>query len=104
VLPSQPAPPVELALTHLPTGTYRVTVRRTGFHSNDAHTRYLEMGSPKTLTTKQLAELQASTRDRPETTRIVKIGRDGRHRMSVSMRTNDVVLASIEPIKSPSRR
>ena len=104
VLPAQPAPPAELAFIHVRAGTYRVTIRRTGFHANDAHTRYLEMGSPTSLSPAQIAALQASTRDRPESSRMVTVGRDGRYRLSVPMRTNDVVLASIEPAGPPARR
>ena len=68
-----------------------------GFKANDAHTRYLEMGSPKDLSAAQLAELQGLTRDVPEQAATVQIGTNGRHAMTVKMRTNDVVLVSLEP-------
>ena len=72
-------------------------MRRVGFKVNDAHTRYLEMGSPKDLSAAQLAELQTLTRDLPEKQTTMQVGRDGRHAMTVRMRSNDVVLVSVEP-------
>lgn len=97
VLPATPDRPAQLRLAGLAPGRYRVTVRRVGFRANDAHTRYLEMGSPATLDAAQLAELQLLTRDRPEREANVTVGGDGRHALSVAMRSNDVVLVSVEP-------
>ncbi|MEN3747751.1 beta-xylosidase [Sphingomonas sp. HF-S3] len=99
ILPSERLPDARLAFTGLKPGSYRLTVRRTGFQANDAYSRYLEMGSPKTLTTAQLADLQQRTRDRPETERVIRVGSDGRYSMTVPMRTNDVVFAMVVPVK-----
>ncbi len=99
VLPATQQATAALRFAGLKPGSYRLTVRRTGFKANDAHTRYLEMGSPKDLSPAQLAELQSLTRDRPETSRIVRVGRDGRTALTVPMRSNDVVLATIEPAR-----
>jgi xylan 1,4-beta-xylosidase len=104
VLPATPAPAATVRLTHLAAGSYRVTVRRTGFHANDAHSRYLEMGSPKTLSAAQVAELQRLTADTPETARTVRVGRDGGYRLRVPMRTNDVVLVTLAPLGGPAGR
>lgn len=98
VLPAQVSAPVELRFAGLARGSYRLTLRRTGFRANDAHTRYLEMGSPATLSAAQLAEFQGLTRDRPETS-IVRVGADGRYVLTVPMHTNDVVLALVEPLR-----
>jgi len=100
LLPAQPSVPATVELTNLVPGTYRLTLRRTGFKANDAHSRYLEMGSPKDLTAAQLAELQGLTRDIPEASSKVRIGRDGRFSTTVPMRTNDVVLLQLEPAGS----
>lgn len=97
VLPAKADQPAELRFAGLQPGRYRVAVRRVGFKVNDAHTRYLEMGSPKDLSAAQLAELQTLTRDLPEKQTTVQVGRDGRHAMTVRMRSNDVVLVSVEP-------
>jgi len=104
VLPSHPVAAADIRFSGLVPGRYRLTVRRTGFHANDAHTRYLEMGSPKSLSPDQLSELQRLTRDVPEMSRVVDVARDGRFRTTVSMRSNDVVLAVIEPVQGSIRK
>ena len=98
VLPARSAAPAELRFAGLAPGTYRLSIRRTGFKANDAHTRYLEMGSPATLSASQLAELQQLSRDVPETTRTVRVARSGTYALRVPMRSNDVVLALLEPV------
>src|SRR5206468_13129207 len=64
VLPAAPAGSIEVNFGRLRPGAYRLQVRRTGFRTNDPQTAYLEMGSPSTLTTHQLRQLQDLTRDK----------------------------------------
>jgi xylan 1,4-beta-xylosidase len=94
VQPTRDGTPLTLELKGLKAGTYAMQVYRTGFQANDAHTAYLEMGKPKTLTAAQVAQLQGLTVDRPET-RQVRVGRDGSAKVTVPMRVNDVVLVKI---------
>ncbi|HVJ03468.1 MAG TPA: beta-xylosidase, partial [Sphingomonas sp.] len=98
VLPAQETRPAELRFAGLAPGSYRVTVRRTGFKANDAHTRYLEMGSPTSLSPAQLDELQKLTRDLPESNTTIGVGKAGSHVLRVPMRTNDVAFVLLEPI------
>lgn len=90
------AAPLELAIENLTPGVHRVSLRRTGFKSNDAYTLYLEMGAPAALTPAQLQSLYAATLDTPAISSIT-IGADGRGRLTVPMRTHDVVMVEIEP-------
>ena len=103
LLPARADADREIRFTHLRAGTYRLTVRRTGFHANDAHSRYLEMGSPTDLTPAQVGEMQKLTADTPETTRVVRVADDGRYALRVPMRTNDVVFATLEPVAASAR-
>ena len=98
-VPNGPAPAVALNLRNVAAGSYRVLVRRTGYKRNDAQTAYLEMGSPKALSAEQLARLQELTQDRPEADRVVKVGRNGKLQWKLPMRSNDVVLVTLEPAK-----
>jgi xylan 1,4-beta-xylosidase len=96
VIPSHPVAPVQLRVTHLATdAAYRLEVHRTGFHANDAYTAYVEMGSPKELTTGQLAHLDELTRDPPETDKPVRSGPDGTVEFSIPMNGNDIVLVKL---------
>jgi xylan 1,4-beta-xylosidase len=94
VQPTKNGTPLKLSLKGMKPGTYQVQVYRTGFKANDAHTAYIEMGKPKTLTADQLAKLQAQTVDKPET-RTVKVAANGTANVQVPMRVNDVVLVKI---------
>jgi len=96
VVPSHPATPIQLHLAHLKPGTaYVLKVYRTGFHSNDAYSAYLELGSPKTLTPEQIQHLNDLTRDLPETAKTLRVGGDGSLEVNVPMNSNDIVLVSL---------
>lgn len=98
LLPASAAASASIRLSHLAPGSYRLTIRRTGFRANDSQTRYIEMGSPPSLNPAQVAELGRLTRDVPEARRNVRVSRDGRLSATVPMRTNDVVLLLVEPV------
>ena len=100
LLPSHPAAPVQLRVTHLaPNAAYRIEMHRTGFHANDAYTAYLEMGSPKELTAAQVAHLNELTRDLPETDKVMRSGSDGTIEFSIPMNSNDIVLVKLLRIR-----
>ena len=100
VLPSHPAAPVQLRVTHLaPNASYRIEVHRTGFHANDAYTAYIEMGSPRELTAAQVAHLNDLTRDLPETDKTMRSGSDGTIEFSIPMNSNDIVLVKLLRIR-----
>jgi xylan 1,4-beta-xylosidase len=98
VVPATPTAPVALQLLQLKPGKYRLQVRRTGFQANDAYTAYLKMGSPKALSPEQIEQLNAASRDAPESERLVSIGKSGAFKLSVPMRSNDIVLVTLEPV------
>src|ERR1019366_3226434 len=95
-IPSHPAVPVNLRLTHLAANaSYHLEVHRTGFHSNDAYTAYIELGSPQELTEAQVAQLSGLTRDLPETDKVVRSGADGTVEVTLPMNSNDIVLVKL---------
>jgi xylan 1,4-beta-xylosidase len=97
-VPAIASRPVQLDLRHLAPGSCRVQVRRTGYLANDAHTAYLEMGSPKELNAAQLRKLQDLTADKPEVDRVVQVGANRTLQWKLPMRSNDVVLVTLEPV------
>jgi xylan 1,4-beta-xylosidase len=102
VIPSQPASAVQLRINHLAVhSAYRLQVFRTGFHANDAYSAYLEMGSPKELSTAQIADLNRLTRDLPETEKAVRTGDDGAVEFSIPMNGNDIVLVKLLRSRAP---
>jgi xylan 1,4-beta-xylosidase len=95
VVPTTASRPAALRLRHLKPGRYYLRVHRTGYRANDAYSAYIDMGAPKTLTPDQVGQLQALTRDLPETERMVTVGRNGAFDFTVPMRANDVVLVTL---------
>lgn len=85
-------------LRHLAPGRYRLTQQRTGYEVNDAHTAYLKMGSPKNLDARQLATLQGLTTDKPEVQRELVVGAAGTARVTLKLRSHDVVLLSLKRV------
>jgi xylan 1,4-beta-xylosidase len=94
VQPTHDGAPLTLDLKGLKPGSYAVQIYRTGFRVNDAQTAWLEMGKPKSLSSGQVAQLQALTQDKPEL-QSVKVGAKGTASVRVPMRVNDVVLVKI---------
>lgn len=96
VIPSHPAPPVQFVVAHLvPNVAYRLEVHRTGFEKNDSYTAYLKMGSPEQLTSEQIAELNALTKDLPESDKVVETGSHGTVELLLPMNSNDIVLVTL---------
>ncbi|HEX5185163.1 MAG TPA: beta-xylosidase [Allosphingosinicella sp.] len=97
IVPAGPAAPVRLTFAHLRPAIYRLAVHRTGFRHNDAYSAYLDMGRPENLSPAQLAQLQALTRDVPETGKVVRVGATGRTSLALPMHGNDIVLVTLSP-------
>jgi len=98
LVPAAPAPSVELSVSHLKGGNYKLTVHRTGYRANDAYSAYIDMGAPKDLSPAQLDQLRNLTRDIPETDRVTQVGTNGAFEFSVPMHSNDVVLVTLEKL------
>ncbi|MGO4378171.1 GH39 family glycosyl hydrolase [Pseudoduganella sp. RAF53_2] len=99
VQPAADSAPISLQVLHAKAGKYRLQLHRTGFRANDPYTAYVEMGMPAQLTNEQLGRLSALTKDTPESSRIVSIGKSGAFTLKVPMRSNDVVLVTLEPLR-----
>jgi xylan 1,4-beta-xylosidase len=100
LIPSHAAASVQLQVTHLaPNASYRLEVRRVGYHANDAYSAYIEMGSPKDLTAPQVARLNDLTRDLPETDKVLQSGPTGSVESTLPMNSNDVVLVTLTRIR-----
>lgn len=97
LLPAGPGREVRLHFTGVAKGTYRLALHKTGYRLNDPMSLYIDMGMPASLTAAQLESLQKATADRPIEDRVVKIDRRGIADVAIPMRSNDVVLVTLEP-------
>jgi len=96
-LPAGSAAPLAIRLKHVVPGGYHLRVHRTGYLKNDPMSLYIDMGKPKDLSAEQLSKLQAATADVAEQDRTVTVGKDGVLNVDLPMRSNDVVLVTLEP-------
>lgn len=102
-VPATAGKPVAVRFDHVPSGTYRLIVRKTGYRRNDPLSLYIDMGMPKALDAVQLGRLQKETADLPEQDRMVTIDARGAARIVVPMRSNDVALVTLEPVARSAR-
>jgi xylan 1,4-beta-xylosidase len=100
IVPSTPSRSLRVSVRNLSSGNYRLGVHRTGFRANDAYSAYIDMGAPRELTPTQLDRLNLLTRDLSEIDRVVGIGKKGSYALSLPMRSNDVVLVTLERIET----
>jgi xylan 1,4-beta-xylosidase len=97
--PSHPAAPVALQVLHLTPGAhFLVQLHRTGFHTNDAYSAFLEMGAPKDLSPTQIAELNKLTADTPQDIGEHTADENGSLTLHVRMNSNDIVLVSLHEL------
>ena len=89
---------VQLKLTGMPSGKYRLEIRRTGYEANDAYSAYLDMGMPKDPTPAQFDTLFQKASDSPETSEVIEVTKGGQFDRSLPMRENDTVYVSLKRI------
>lgn len=77
------------------TNKTHIQVHRTGYYAKDAYTVYLEMGSPKKLTSVQIKHLNGLTKDIPETDKVVRSGPAGTVEYTFPINSNDTVLVTL---------
>jgi xylan 1,4-beta-xylosidase len=90
---------LQLNLTHVPDGRYKVSVYQIGYQQNDAYTAYVQIGSPNQLTREQVKSLNALSTGSPtsETETTIK---GGQFTTTLPLRTNDIFLLLLTPPKS----
>jgi xylan 1,4-beta-xylosidase len=98
IVPATPASSLHVKFRNLSSSKYRLQVHRTGFRANDTYSAYIDMGAPRELTPTQLDQLNLLSRDLSEIDRVVKVGKKGSYTFSLPMRSNDIVLLTLEKV------
>jgi len=96
LVPSEVSAPATLHFAHLQPGKYRLRLFRTGYRHNDAYSAYIDLSMPRQLTSAQVDQLQALTRDLPETDRTLTVPAKGSFDLTLPMRTNDILLVQLD--------
>lgn len=96
----EPRPPgekghVSVKLSHVPAGSYDLSIREVGYKKNDAYTAWMEMGKPGALTRENERALKAAAAGVPQIIKEIRIGNDGRFEQWFPLRENDVLLLTL---------
>ena len=96
-LPAKPKGNVNVEIRGLGRGGWNLTTWRVGYRQNDAHTAYVDMGSPRQLTKAQVESLKASANGAPSASEKADVPASGVFRKPLPMRENDVYLLVLTP-------
>lgn len=103
IVPAEKSAPAAVHVVGLTPGRYRLRTYRTGYRHNDAYSAYIDMGSPRTLDSGQVARLQAMTQDGPEADEMVSVAADGRLDRTLAFDSNDVMLVTVDRVDGKSQ-
>jgi xylan 1,4-beta-xylosidase len=95
-LPAKSKGEVLIQLSGLRKGTYIVSISQVGYKRNDAYTSYIGMGRPDQLSKAQVTLLKSQATGKPQEKRQIRVNADGRLRMSLPLRENDVYLLKLQ--------
>ncbi len=94
--PAKAKGPVELRLSGLQRGAYRLVAYRVGYRVNDVQSAWRDLGSPAQLTKSQVEQLRRAAAGDPVIDETVEVGADGRCLRRFEMRENDVWLVELK--------
>lgn len=94
-LPAKNKGKVQVALSGLKQGSYALSISQVGYQRNDAYTAYIGMGSPEQLSRAQVSTLKGIASGKPSEQRKVQVGADGRVKLDLPLRENDVYLLKL---------
>lgn len=102
-LPSTALPDLVLNLSGLRPGRYSVQWEGVGYQRNDLYGAYMALGKPKgnraSLSPEIQAKLRAAVSGKEIQTAEIEVGKDGRTVLRTPMRTNDVWLIRVKPVR-----
>ena len=90
---------VELRLSHLHKGAYRLLATKVGYRANDVQAAWRDLGSPAQLTRVQVETLRKASSGAPYLDEEVQVGADGSFARRFELRENDVWLVELRPLR-----
>jgi Beta-xylosidase len=89
-LPSKSKGNVNISISGLSQGSYRLEMYKVGYRINDAYATYLSMNKPNQLTKQQVEQIKKQNDGAPLSTEILKINASGKFNKVLPIRENDV--------------
>ena len=96
-LPAKPKGSVKVRVQGMRGGTWDVKTYRVGYRQNDAHTAYIDMGSPRQLSKAQVDALKTTASGAPSVSETADVPASGLFEKRLPMRENDVYLLVLTP-------
>ncbi len=98
-MPAKDFGKVEVKISDVPAGNYRLNVYQIGYQINDVYDDYLKISSPKNLSRQQVKELNDCNDGKPIESLSIKIDGKRNFNKSLNLRENDVFMISLEKVK-----
>ena len=95
IQPALEREPLQISISGLAPGTYRLQIRSTGYRKNDAYTQYLELPDQNSPSREETAKLERENRGNPVVDKIVEI--NDTFELPLPMLENDVHLIELIP-------
>lgn len=90
---------VQLKISNVPTGNYRMNVYQIGYQVNDVYADYLKLNSPQHLSREQVRELSEKNNGKPIESSFIKINSKHGFTKEINVRENDVFMVTLERTK-----
>jgi len=95
-LPSKTFGMVQVRLSNIPPGNYRMNIYQVGYQVNDIYADFLKLGSPQHLKREQVKALAEKNNGKPVETSQIKIHSKQPFTKEINLRENDVFLMTLE--------
>lgn len=92
--PSHVRESIELQVSNVKNGKYRVDIYKVGYQQNDPYTKYMQWGRPSQLSRAQEVELKQLSSGKPASSNSVVIT-NGVYKTSMQLRDNDIVFIKL---------
>lgn len=90
---------IELKLSHIPKGKYRLLAYKVGYRANDVQSAWRDLGAPAQLTRSQVETLRKASSGEPCADEKVQVGSDACFSRRFELRENDVWLLEMRPLR-----
>jgi xylan 1,4-beta-xylosidase len=94
-LPAKSKGKVEINISEVPAGAYKVEIYKTGYRVNDAYTTYYDMGRPNQLTKEQVQKIKELNNGSAISSEKINVENNKPFQKELEIRENDVFLITM---------
>ena len=94
-LPAKAKGKVNINLSNIPSGKYKMEIYKVGYRVNDVYTNFVDMGKPAQLNKQQVEKLKLQNDGSPIATQIINVTSTSKFKKELDIRENDVYLVNL---------